>query len=319
MLSWRIMRSGSRWRRLLLLSTGLAGGAALGVFAACSSSSSSGDTTDGATGSEVGALDAPAGDASSGGDATSDAADGAPKTNPAHVGRIVFTQFTPPGQWHAGAMFTADASAPDASDGCTRTKQGTCVLQVCATPPPPLGTPGSVTPGDIALSGGTIPAGTKLLAVDGGGNLDVGSTGTVVANGDVLLASAPGSAEVPAFSLSVAAMPTYTVTSPACDGGCPGLDRSKDFALKWTGLTAGTLHVALIYSNSPPDYSITCEFVAAAGQGVVPSTLLSELPATANIQLEAVSRNETNAVVGDYGVTFDFSGDYFDRVIPIAK
>ncbi len=305
---------------------------ACGLAVACSSSSST-DTPgadasvpphDATTGADTNAPADQAAPDAGGGD---DASDGAATANPAHVGFFSFKQFEAP-RWDFGGGFVSNEPTPPPNPyyTCTTSTAGECTLSICTPidggpPPPPPPLLVLVNPGDITVTGGTIPAGTKLAAVDGGGNgSSVGAAGVVVVNGDVIRVSAPGSADVPAFALSIVANPTYTVTNPACDAGtCPGVDRTKDYVFTWTGLAQGTLQVAFAYVNGPPLDRIVCNFPGAAGQGTIPSSLLTQFPGTAGIQLEAVSKNVTRAVVGDYGTTIDFTGNYFDRVLPIVN
>ncbi len=305
--------------------------AVVGIFAACSSSSSGGDGRGGqgdAAYEAAGQIDGggsepdagPAGDAGGG------------PANPAHVGTVDVVQYVLPQQtqWSVFADFQSNAivdAGPDPRRTCATTIAGDCTLVVCspvdAAAPQPLPAPIKVSAGPVTFKGGMLPPGTTVYPVDGGqyqGSL--GEAGVAVKNGDVISVSAMGDT-VPAFSnLSVVAVPTFTVTSPACDGGidCGAIDRSQDIVFAWNGIPAGTMQLNFFTTSTDPvSYSATCRFPASKGMGTLSTALLSKFPSPAGVEFELESHNESIAVVGDYSVTFSFVGNYVDGTYMITK
>lgn len=174
---------------------------------------------------------------------------------------------------------------------CQTTEQGECTLTLCtgfgsggSGPPPEAGTIVVSTP---TASATLVPAGTTYAP----------ATGQTMfwSPGDQVTAQASGGV-VPAFSLAVPAPAEVQVTAPAFSGnGMMVLSASQDLVVSWSGTSAGKVQVAL--SGGAGAGTLSCKFDPGAGSGVVPASLLSQLPKSSNggITVSTVSSADTDA------------------------
>jgi hypothetical protein len=186
------------------------------------------------------------------------------QTLPAPVGTIVASGAVAQFGFHAG------------SDTCTSTTVGDCQRFNCSSgtsTPQSLVQAGNVTitglAHDVSLT--FMPAQSGYMSSAYGSALWTSSTpATVVVT---------GSADVPAFSMSIVAPNPIVVTTPLVGAGSTySLSRAGDLAVKWTGGVEGSVTVSLTSSNAPGgSVTISCAVDAAKGQITVPATFMSGL------------------------------------------
>jgi hypothetical protein len=156
--------------------------------------------------------------------------------------------------------------------------------------------------GDLTITGGTPDPIVLLASVDGSYSTYTGD-GPMFAGGETLTVTSQGST-VPAFTLSVTAPSTPTITepTPSLVGGAYALDidRGRDLAVRWSGETEGTVGVELVTSGGHD--TMVCQFPAAGGAGTVPRQVLGLLPA-GSAQLVVVALRSAMVTAGDYLVT----------------
>jgi hypothetical protein len=184
---------------------------------------------------------------------------------------------------------------------CTPTSTGPCTIYNCPFPNP---LPGD-SAGTLTISGGSIPAGTTMLPIPAQSN-SYGSSlsGSFVAGGDTVTVSATG-ATVPAFGPhSVTAPGSIDVTSPAVTGASPiVISTSSDLTVTWTGGQSGaTVSLSAATETITVGPVIDCEWDAAAGQGVVPQSLLGQI-GTGQGSMSLVQRVTTTFSAGPYLVS----------------
>jgi hypothetical protein len=197
------------------------------------------------------------------------------------------------------------------SGNCTQTVQGSCSVTVCT--PADGGTAPTSTndsAGDITITG--TDAGTLILTYDGGySGFSVNKA--IWAGGETITAAAAGGV-VPAFSKTVAAPNTITVTSPACTaaGGsydCGTIDRSADYSITWTGGASTTVTGSLFSFKGGASTGIFCTFNSSPG--TIPAAALSQLGKSSDGFTGNISINPTNTssfTAGSYSVDLTARG-----------
>lgn len=184
---------------------------------------------------------------------------------------------------------TVVAGAPAGAE-CTTSTEGACTVTDCTIP--------ENTGGDDAGSGSTSDAGStknptageitisaaaelKLTPNDKGQYAPAsGQTKVFDADQDVTFKAAGG--EVPAFTKSLKAPGSITVTSPAGSfGAAPvDVDRAAGLEVKWTNGGAGKVLAAIIASGGARRFAtLSCTYEGAAGTGAIPAAALNKLPA----------------------------------------
>lgn len=131
--------------------------------------------------------------------------------------------------------------------------------------------------GTIAISGGSIPAGTALAPTSGNGYY-TSTMGTFLASGDAINIAASGGT-VPAFGpTTLTVPPLLTLTEPQLSSSGNGvIPSSADLAVSWTGGQSGaTMSLEFFPSMTNLQYAI-CDWDASLGQGTVPAAVLGKL------------------------------------------
>jgi hypothetical protein len=162
---------------------------------------------------------------------------------------------------------------------------GACKLQ--SVPTPSFSQPTFHSAGTVTLTGGTQAVALTPTMPSMYGLYTAYSSSTLLwTGGEALTFAAPG-AEAPAFSFSVTApsIVQFTQPQPVAIGTTVTFDRTKDFALAWTGGTGGQVRflIAAAASNMPGVYQLQldCRYDATAGSATVPASTLQMLPANA--------------------------------------
>jgi hypothetical protein len=220
------------------------------------------------------------------------------------------------------AMTAAFAPTGGASFGCTTTEVSPCSIFECITEPPmDAGMPDAAVTdaslptqphaGTIDLGGALIP----LSIVPGSDGVYPPATGSgfVFSGGETLNITA-GGADVPAFAQSLTAPPPVTVTAPSFLAGSLTIDRATDFSFAWTvgGTAPDTVAVTLAAFELPPaggsrSVTLTCTFAGMSLSGVVPASVLENLPAGATGSVAIDTRGSAGVTAGEWAVTVNAS------------
>ncbi len=161
---------------------------------------------------------------------------------------------------------------PSGYVGCSTSTVGSCTISSCAAAAdggsPPDG--GQVSAGALTLTG-LADGGLTLMPGTGGYQQVI--MGAVFVPGAQLGVSAAG-ATVPAFTAQVTAPTAVTVTAPVCPQSmCPAISKAAGLSVAWTG-GVGTVSVQVLAGTD----QISCEYPAAAGSAMIPSSVISMLP-----------------------------------------
>lgn len=220
------------------------------------------------------------------------------------------------------ASHSLSASFVDVSGGagdwaCTTAHDGECVVYDCS---------GSVTDGGVAAqqaSAGTlhISAGGTTITMspeaDGSYTAVTGQSRLWTA-GQTLAVQADGD-EVPAFTGSVAGVDAALVSAPAfpAAGTAMSISRSQSLTVSWSGQTAGNIFVILARSDTAGavthTVSATCTYPASVGSAVVPSTVLSAIPAGDSGSFAVYGGDRAELAAGDWSVVIQ---EYVPALLP---
>jgi hypothetical protein len=129
------------------------------------------------------------------------------------------------------------------------------------------------------------------------------SPDAVFRDGAVVTLRAAGSASVPAFSVNVPIPLALAVTSPA-EGMDVVIDRSRDFVVTWTPITARLVNVILSFvpPGSPPTSArIDVQAPADTGRAVIPARVLQRVEVPPEGLQGSLSLQPTNLVLSRAG------------------
>jgi hypothetical protein len=131
--------------------------------------------------------------------------------------------------------------------------------------------------GTIAISGGSIPAGTALVPTTGNGYY-TSTMGTFLASGDAVTIAASGGT-VPAFGpTTLTVPPLLALTAPQLSAsGNSVIPASTDLAVAWTGGQSGATTLLEFFPTSTNPQYVVCDWDAALGQGTVNAAVLGKL------------------------------------------
>lgn len=150
----------------------------------------------------------------------------------------------------------------------------------------PAATP-SLDAGTIAVAVGATNY-TLTLGPSADGNIYTSSAPSsqneFFSGGETISYSAPGGADVPAFSGTVTAPAEPTITAPAWSAPFGGSPRSSDLQVSWSGRGGTSVVVALLNVNLNPagpagGNAVTCVF-PDTGSGTIPSGALQQMAST---------------------------------------
>jgi hypothetical protein len=155
--------------------------------------------------------------------------------------------------------------------GCTAQTSGACVYYSC---PQIIPEPSGASAGSIAISGGSIPAGT-IASVDPDDYYTYFATTALFSIGDSLSIIGSGGV-VPAFGpVSVVVPPQVAVLSPVIgDGGTLTISTAADLKWTWSGGTPGGSF--FVNGNGVTQY-FKCRWDVSLGQATVPQAMLAGL------------------------------------------
>jgi uncharacterized protein (TIGR03437 family) len=146
---------------------------------------------------------------------------------------------------------------------------------------PPITLLGTLDPGSTLTVQG--PSGSKAFPISGGQAGGSLSGGGNFLNAGAFTVSAPGGADIPAFSTNITIPPFPSLTSPTPDGKPTTVSRSSGLTVTWTGGSSAAY--LEIDGSSATDNTFTtgasfqCVAPASAGSFTIPPSVLLALPA----------------------------------------
>jgi hypothetical protein len=252
---------------------------------------------------EIVVLAGEAGPPDTGGGPPPPPADAGPADAPEDVAlpaRDLGNVFLTSGAYDNGAVETIAASAAFFTDvsqsGCSVQRVGgagdSCTLEICA---PPTGPQTLSNAGIIQVSGGAFPL---VMQQDSTGGYDLAVDGglrPLWLGGESLTIDANG-ADVPPFTARLTA-PTqiiFTLPFPTM------ITRTQPVALEWLGDSGGKVAFDLAVTASSTRTYLECRFDPAAKQGIVPTRVLSLLPASATATLSISTLDQSDVHAGGW-------------------
>jgi hypothetical protein len=179
---------------------------------------------------------------------------------------------SPSGTITVRSATTSRVIADFSNTTCVATTVGGCLLRDC--PPGDLAV-AALTP-DVGTIHVVAPMGDVMVTPQSNGTylpLTVPNPLWTVAGASVTVSGS--GADFPAFSTMLVAPTAVTVVNPLA--GAFDVPRNSDFAVSWTGGSAG--HVTVEIDGAQK--RLSCEFAVAAGNASLPAAGLTALPAGA--------------------------------------
>ena len=232
-----------------------------------------------------------------------------------------------------GFVRFADAVAPANGIVCTASTIGGCLVSACtimgvADPgTPPVATvldAGLLTVTGAGATKGVLAFGTVAPQSKQPGYPEVTGEKQFFHGGDSVTLVGAGGADLPAFKAQKLIAPNDLVlTAPACDAGCPDVDRTKNLTVTWTGGGAGSVKASFETIGDTATASVFCTFDAAAGTGTVPKAALAQLGdtrdgTTTGIELFTAA-SETSFDLAGVPTTFSLQSGGVEGLITILK
>ncbi len=186
--------------------------------------------------------------------------------------------FTAAGQtFYSGLLLANFFEIPARYPGCVNTVVGGCTVSDCSAAAD-AGTPpdgGQVGAGTLTFTG-LADAGAVVITQAANGRYlrQIVSPASLFVAGSALQVSSSGGA-VPAFTASVTAPVSATLTTPACPlSNCGMISKATGLPVAWTGGGTGSIAVQVLTAAS----QVSCVFPAASGSATVPSAALAGIP-----------------------------------------
>ncbi|MFT3771039.1 MAG: hypothetical protein QM820_36960 [Minicystis sp.] len=183
---------------------------------------------------------------------------------------------------HAVTAGFSDTSATGGRTSCEVSEEGDCSLQICPR------SSGGVPDGALRTAGAIrVASATKQVTLKPGADrryATVSDPGAFWAGEDMITIEADGG-DLPAFSAQVRAPRAVDVSAPDFAGGSTiQIARSQDLPVRWDGSFDGKVLAMLAYDVEATDevVSLSCVWDPAAGQGVMPASLLGRMPSEVN-------------------------------------
>lgn len=183
------------------------------------------------------------------------------------------------------SITTYDGPLPNqAALPCEVTTEGSCSLSVCdfsgqePAPEQPSSTTKAVSAGDVTITG--LSEEVVLSSDDMGSYTPASAMARYWEGGETVVASAPGSDEVPAFSVELTAPSAVSLTAPELDplGSPLSVSRAEPFEVAWTDGADGTITVMLTDAANDEELSrmITCIVPTSEGGVTIHDSLLAD-------------------------------------------
>jgi hypothetical protein len=206
------------------------------------------------------------------------------------------------------STFDATTDAPIVDSNCDTTTVGSCSLLECD-----LFTGDAGAGDDSNGSSRTVGAGTikitglledlELEFDNTSGYQPAIGTSRWWSGGEEVTASAPGTDDVPEFSIGLNAPAAVSLTSPTISLlEALNVSRSDGIELVWEGGETGTVTLQVIDSTATASRMITCSVDADSGGVVVDGSLLEDFSDAGALTLTSVGT--TAKTVDDWSLTF---------------
>jgi hypothetical protein len=278
-----------------------------GAFAACSGASTSG-FTDGDGGSNDGShSDASRDHFGGGGDDggfNGDGGGGDDSGGPAYGGYVdgVSYSYTSGGQPIRGGSFGAGFARPTGGSVCTLNRVAPCDVFECTTSTVDAGALTYASAGDVSITGGTQ---SVTVSPGSNGSYTFKNTTTVLWNGGETLTMRASGGEVPAFSGTVRAPTTATITVPSAPPAGQSLVINRaSFGISWSGGSGSMVYLQLgRSSSSTQSVMLQCVFDGSAGSASIPPAAMAYITPGSSGYLAAYTRNTTPVIAGSWAIT----------------
>ncbi len=177
--------------------------------------------------------------------------------------------------FYSGLLLANFFEIPARYPGCVNTVVGGCTVSDCSAAAD-AGTPpdgGQVGAGTLTFTG-LADAGAVVITQAANGSYLRQIQSQLFVAGSALQVSSSGGA-VPAFTASVTAPVSATLTTPACPlSNCGMISKATGLPVAWTGGGTGSISVQVLTAAS----QVSCVFPAASGSATVPSAALAGIP-----------------------------------------
>lgn len=177
--------------------------------------------------------------------------------------------------FYSGLLLANFFEIPAQYPGCTNTTIGGCTISDCSAAAD-AGTPpdgGQVGAGTLTFTG-LADGGVVVIAPAANGSYLRQIQSQLFVAGSVLQVSSSGGA-VPAFTASVSAPVSATLTTPACPlSNCGMISKAAGLPVAWTGGGTGSISVQVLTATN----QVSCSFPAASASATVPAAALAGIP-----------------------------------------
>lgn len=199
-----------------------------------------------------------------------------------------------------GTFYRLPAPIGTTASACTTTTTGACTVNTCTfgSSSPDAGTPSIdyTNAGVATVSGVLVNDGSMTLTPGGYGYQTVSGSVAFFKGGETVRISAPGNPSgAPAFSISLKAPASMTVTAPVFDAQSKIVVASgQSLSVGWQSATAGEVVVQIASGTSAKSATARCAFPSSAGSGAVPASVLSSvygIGAQTSVTISAESRD----------------------------
>jgi hypothetical protein len=147
---------------------------------------------------------------------------------------------------------------------------------------------------------------------------------TLLGGPRVLTLSAPGTAAVPAFTLSVDVPARLDLLAPAVVGGRVTVARDADLVVTWRPNPARSVYLSITaqgtLDGTRASIRVVAEFIGSAGRGVIPRramSALSTLTAVTEVDLTAAPQNLITRRVGAWPVQVTTQGEGVEATVTL--
>jgi hypothetical protein len=195
-------------------------------------------------------------------------------------------------------------SGSGTTSSCTTTTTGACTVNACtfgSSTPTDGGAPAIsyTSSGVVTVSGVLVNSGSMTLTPGGYGYQTVSGAVAFFKGGESIRIAAPGSPTgAPAFDVALIAPASIKVTAPVFDAQSRvTVGANQPLSVAWLNGGGGDVAVQISSGTSAKSAVAHCSFPASAGQGVVPSAVLTAVGAVGaqtSIMVSAESRAVKN-------------------------
>lgn len=182
------------------------------------------------------------------------------------------------------------------SSGCPTTTAGACQLYTaCST----SGSSTTVSAGTVTVTGLATSPFTLGTVAQTGGYVSTAYTSYLWTTAVPATVTVGGSANVPAYDMTINTPNPITLTAPVASNSGPSgpsyiFPKSSDLVVTWTGGVQGLVVIG-VSSTGTPGQTVSCSVAASVGTVTIPASLLSGLGTTGGFSA-SVSTSATKMV-----------------------